>query len=133
LIIALLNNPTNTRIFERTDGLLAISALYREPQTTSVVKKSVMEFIYFYLLPEDTYDDWNGNPGTTRRVRSSGSGKNTDSSGTNLGDTTISELDDRSEVKGVAEKQKMLGKYFGGISGLLQEFETLNIYEGLTA
>jgi hypothetical protein len=133
LTIALMNNPTNTRIFERADGLLAISALYREPETTTAVKRSVMEFIYFYLLPEEIHDGLDTNTGTMRRVRSSGSGKSTGTSQAAWGDTTISEIDERSEVKGVNEKQKLLGKYFGGISGLPQQFETMNIYEGLTS
>jgi hypothetical protein len=74
-----MDNPTNTRIFEQADGLLAVSALYRETETTKAVKKSVMEFIYFYLLPEDTYDEWDGNTGTAKRIKGSGSGKSNDS------------------------------------------------------
>jgi hypothetical protein len=133
LIIALMGNPLNSRIFERADGLLAISVLLRDPETTESVKKTVLEFLYLYLLPEEPEQPSNEDTGTTRRIRTS-SGKSTTNSKGSTGsragteDSSISELDDRTGLKTVKEKQKLLSKYFNNVAGLPHEFELMNVF-----
>ncbi|KAH8880035.1 putative cell division control protein [Thozetella sp. PMI_491] len=52
LVVALIDMPQNTRTFEQLDGLLAITSLFRSRETTTDVKLKLVEFLYFYLLPE---------------------------------------------------------------------------------
>lgn len=51
-MVALIDTPTNTRTFESLDGLLATTSLFRNRDTTREVKLKLMEFLYFYLMPE---------------------------------------------------------------------------------
>ncbi|KAM7221075.1 hypothetical protein V8F06_003460 [Rhypophila decipiens] len=52
LVVALLDCPQNTRVFERLDGLLTITSLFKDPDTVREVKFRLTEFLYFYLTPE---------------------------------------------------------------------------------
>jgi hypothetical protein len=128
-MVALMNNPSNARVFERADGLLAASALLREPETTSAVKKTVLELLYFYLLPEEQVPT-PYSTGTTKRIRSSGSSNKSTIGSKGSGDTSLAELDERSLVRTVRDKQKMLGKYLNNVAGLQQEFRSMDIFEG---
>ncbi|KAF2083984.1 cell division control 14, SIN component [Saccharata proteae CBS 121410] len=52
LVTALLSTPANTRTFEDADGLLAVTSLFKSSDTAPSVKLKLMEFFYFYLMPE---------------------------------------------------------------------------------
>ena len=52
LVAALVDAPANTRTFEALDGLLAITSLFRSRTTVRDVKIKLVEFLYFYLMPE---------------------------------------------------------------------------------
>ncbi|OIW23686.1 putative cell division control protein [Coniochaeta ligniaria NRRL 30616] len=52
LVVALIDTPTNTRTFEALDGLLAVTSLFRDRDTSRDVKVKLIEFLYFYLMPE---------------------------------------------------------------------------------
>ncbi|SPN97388.1 related to cell division control protein 14 [Cephalotrichum gorgonifer] len=52
LVTALIDTPRNTRTFEALDGLLAITSLFKSRSTTREVKLKLVEFLYFYLMPE---------------------------------------------------------------------------------
>ncbi|KAI1176556.1 putative cell division control protein [Nemania sp. FL0916] len=52
LVTALIDTPSNTRTFENLDGLLAVTSLFRSRGTSRDVKMKLMEFLYFYLMPE---------------------------------------------------------------------------------
>jgi cell division control protein 14 (SIN component) len=131
LIIALTNNPTNARVFERADGLLAVSALLRESETTKVVKQAVLEFLYFYLLPEESEQQLLHVTDTMKKVRVSGSDKSSAGSRvSSSGDTSVTELDERCAIRTVREKRTMLGKYLSSVSGLSTEFQAMSIFEG---
>ncbi|KAI9795990.1 MAG: hypothetical protein M1833_006566 [Piccolia ochrophora] len=54
LVVALLDQPSNTRAFESLDGLLAVTSLSKQRGTAREVKAKLSEFLYFYLLPETT-------------------------------------------------------------------------------
>jgi hypothetical protein len=51
---ALLGYPSNARVFERVDGLLAVTSLFRDSETTKMVKNTVIEFLRFYLMDESS-------------------------------------------------------------------------------
>ncbi|KAI9835049.1 MAG: hypothetical protein M1819_002601 [Sarea resinae] len=53
LVSALLDTPANARTFESLDGLLTVTSLLKQrAETTREVKRKVLEFLYFYLMPE---------------------------------------------------------------------------------
>ncbi|KAI5308605.1 hypothetical protein KEM55_005303, partial [Ascosphaera atra] len=52
LVTALLGNPANTRTFEELDGLLTVTSLFKSRYTSKEVKLKIVEFLYFYLMPE---------------------------------------------------------------------------------
>ena len=52
LVCALIETPQNTRTFETLDGLLTITSLFKSRETTREVKLKLVEFLYFYLMPE---------------------------------------------------------------------------------
>jgi hypothetical protein len=52
LVCALIETPHNTRIFENLDGLLTITSLFKSRETSREVKLKLVEFLYFYLMPE---------------------------------------------------------------------------------
>ncbi|KAI9792703.1 MAG: hypothetical protein M1816_001802 [Peltula sp. TS41687] len=52
LVCALLDQPSNTRTFESLDGLLTITSLFKQRSTSREVKLKLVEFLYFYLMPE---------------------------------------------------------------------------------
>ncbi|CAD6574059.1 MAG: hypothetical protein ASARMPREDX12_006368 [Alectoria sarmentosa] len=52
LVTALLATPANTRTFEMLDGLLTVTSLFKSRGTSRGVKMKVVEFLYFYLMPE---------------------------------------------------------------------------------
>ena len=52
LVTALLAAPANTRTFETLDGLLTVTSLFKSRGTSRAVKMKIVEFLYFYLMPE---------------------------------------------------------------------------------
>lgn len=52
LVVALLDCPANTRAFEALDGLLTVTSLFKSRSTSREVKLKLVEFLYFYLMPE---------------------------------------------------------------------------------
>jgi len=52
LVVALLDTPQNMRVFEQLDGLLTITSLFKNGETSREVKFRLTEFLYFYLTPE---------------------------------------------------------------------------------
>ncbi|CAD6500868.1 BgTH12-06573 [Blumeria graminis f. sp. triticale] len=52
LVCALIDTPQNTRTFENLDGLLTSTSLFRSRETSREVKLKLVEFFYFYLMPE---------------------------------------------------------------------------------
>ena len=54
LLCALLDQPSNLRAFENLDGLLTVTSLFKQRSTGREVKVKLIEFFYFYLMPEAT-------------------------------------------------------------------------------
>ncbi|KAI5861273.1 cell division control 14, SIN component [Durotheca rogersii] len=66
LVTALVGAPRNTRTFEALDGLLTVTSLFRSRATSRDVKLKLVEFLYFYLMPEQP-----AAPGASARRRGS--------------------------------------------------------------
>jgi hypothetical protein len=149
LTTALLGYPSNARVFERVDGLLAVSSLYRDGETTRTVKSSVMEFLRFYLMdetsitsPPETMRRGSGSDGsgTTNSSSSSGSSNSftgMDSTGTmrrirggsgsvdqssmNISDASLADVDERGILRSTRTKRRMLSNYLSNMDDIVRE------------
>lgn len=54
LVASLVDRPDNFRVFENVGGLVSISNLFKDSGTPHTVKVKILEFLYFYLMPEST-------------------------------------------------------------------------------
>ncbi|KAL9126504.1 MAG: hypothetical protein Q9217_004450 [Psora testacea] len=106
LVTALLERPTNVRCFERVDGLLAVTSLFKNGSTGKDVKMRVVEFFYFYLMPETPVGA--GNWGGLQRSPS----KHFGSGGGGVGN---------GETKTTEEKQGLLERYLSNVEDLVED------------
>ena len=106
LVTALLEQPTNVRCFERVDGLLAVTSLFKNGSTGREVKMRVVEFFYFYLMPETPTATENSGGLQRSPSKRLGSG----GGGVGGGDTKTTE-----------EKQGLLGRYLSNVEDLVED------------
>ncbi|KAL1598430.1 hypothetical protein SLS59_006714 [Nothophoma quercina] len=106
LVTALLATPQNTRIFEQMDGLLTITSLQSDEETTQSVKVKVLEFLYFYLLPEA--------PPPSRKLASAFERR---------GSTDSTKSITNKNTRTQEDKQRMLGKYIANVDCLFEDME----------
>ena len=104
LVTALLMTPQNTRTFETLDGLLTVTSLFKSRGTSREVKMKVVEFFYFYLMPETPVG--NGNMEGLQRSPSRRLG----SGGAIQPGTKTTE-----------EKQGFLGRYLNNVEDLVED------------
>ncbi len=134
-----MDNPSNTRVFESVDGLLAVSALLQDSETPRAVKKGVLEFLYFYLLPEDPPPgisppgSGNYSTDTAFRVGSSrtkAGSKRSNSTGPGSGEWDSSEIGEYQTLRRTPkEKHKLLSKFLDSDGELAKEFVEAEIFE----
>ena len=145
LVTALLNNPKATRTFEQVDGLLSIKDLLRSEEATRGVKVRVMEFLYFYLMPEAPLPLSAERNGTALRVKRSESslvsedgadgGVSLCSNGTGGSlmeggrgyDGEGAKMD--RTIKSTREKQRLLGQYLSNVDDLVEDLRESNLFE----
>jgi hypothetical protein len=106
LVTALLATPQNTRIFEQMDGLLTVTSLQSDEETTQSVKVKVLEFLYFYLLPEA--------PPPSRKLTSAFERRGSTDSGKGA---------PSKNTRSQEEKQRMLGKYITNVDCLFEDMQ----------
>lgn len=137
LVAALVDRPDNLRTFEDVDGLSSISKLFLHEGTTHRVKVKVLEFLYFYLIPEAAmYDGGTADRGTLdREPRPGATSESAATSRDGTYDGTVrlrqhmrepAEHDETvrrkaSGRKTTKEKQVMLGRYFSNIDALVRD------------
>lgn len=113
LVTALLDNPANTRTFEELDGLLTVTSLFKQRATSREVKLKLVEFLYFYLMPETPTNV--SSPGMQRRPGAgphSRSPKGSRSSANGNRDTRTTD-----------EKQALLGRYLNNVADLVEDLK----------
>lgn len=114
LVTALLATPQNTRTFEHMDGLLTITSLFKDEETTQSVKVKLLEFLYFYLMPETPVASPQRSPSKLANAfERRGSTANGDDGG------GVSKKNIRSQE----EKQYMLGKYLNNVDALVEDLQ----------
>lgn len=158
LVAALLNNPPASRTFERVDGLLSIKDLLTSGEASQKTKVSVMEFLYFYLMPETGVSPpTTGKTGTAVRIKRSKPELDDESGGVMLpitevtnssvvevkvgsGNGTNSSIIEGGRgygadgekidkaIKSTREKQRLLGQYLGNVDGLVRDLEESELF-----
>lgn len=142
LVTALLNNPKATRTFEDVDGLLSIKDLARSEEVPQSVKMRVMEFLYFYLMPEAPLPSSAERNGTAVRIKRGGEEVDDSQGGVSLysNGTGGSFMEggrgydgeglkaDRS-IKSSREKQRLLAQYLNNVDDLVEDLRESNLFE----
>ncbi|KAK9477208.1 cell division protein Cdc14 [Lipomyces japonicus] len=117
LVCALVEEWPNVRTFENLDGLASMCTLFKRKSTDKEVKLKILEFLFFYLVPESS----SSSPLTTtakndevaiRRSSSSGGSGSSSSNGNSRPGLVF---------RTTVEKQKMLGKYLSNVDNLVNE------------
>lgn len=109
LVSALLATPESTRTFEQMDGLLTVASLFKSRSTSREVKMKVVEFLYFYLMPETASDKGQLQRSPSKRVGSDERrGRCTEDASNEL-------------TKSTEEKQRLLGQYLSNVADLVQD------------
>lgn len=149
LVTALLGSPRNARCFERVGGLEMVTSLLRPAgsitakqrsrggssgrsqheaasaavEVSKEVRLKVLEFLYFYLMPEtasDNDDFWSSGRSESKEGR--GSGKSTASAESKAGSGKSNKsLDGEHDTRTSREKQKLLGRYLNNVDDLVQD------------
>jgi hypothetical protein len=103
LVTALLATPESTRTFEKMDGLLAIASLFKSRATSREVKLKLVEFLYFYLMPE-TPSATPSSAGPQKRLSK-----------------CVISSENVACSKSTEEKQRLLGQYLSNVNELVQD------------
>jgi hypothetical protein len=114
LVTALLATPHNTRTFEHMDGLLTVTSLFKDEETTQSVKVKLLEFLYFYLMPEAPSHPTSA-PSTSKLAGAF-----------DRRPSTISGDDGgaaKKDIRTQEEKQHMLARYLNNVEGLVQDLQ----------
>jgi hypothetical protein len=122
LVCALIDTPQNTRTFEALDGLLTVTSLFKSRSTSREVKLKLVEFLYFYLMPETpsipSASATVSVPAMLQRSpsRLAGAFRATDTGGGRK------RADSENEVtKNTEEKQALLGRHLNSVDDLVAD------------
>jgi len=121
LVTALLDSPANTRTFEALDGLLTVTSLFKQRATAREVKLKLVEFLYFYLMPETPTVPGAGTsaPNTAQRHPSRLAGASSRSvNGAGGRDGRGSRV-----TRTTGEKQALLGRYLNNVEDLVEDLK----------
>ncbi|KAI1938089.1 hypothetical protein LOZ66_003677 [Ophidiomyces ophidiicola] len=123
LVTALLDSPANTRTFEDLDGLLTITSLFKLRSTSREVKLKLVEFLYFYLMPETPISP-SSSPGRPHKVAPGGGGGGARAaSGVSDAGVAGGGRDASRDTKNTEEKQALLGKYLSNVEDLVEDLK----------
>jgi len=118
LVTALLATPQNTRTFEHMDGLLTVTSLFKDEETTQSVKVKLLEFLYFYLMPEAPVLYPNtGFQRSPSKLVGAFERRNSTANGDDGGGTT------KKNIRAQEEKQHMLARYLNNVDALVQDLQ----------
>jgi hypothetical protein len=132
LVTALLATPQNTRTFEKMDGLLTVTTLFKDEETTQNVKLKLLEFLYFYLMPEapaptaSTPNTVEGLQRSPSKLSSAFERRNSTVS-SDSGGGAVARQDTRTQE----DKQRMLAKYLNNVDALVQDLQETAPFTGV--
>ncbi|KAL8714950.1 MAG: hypothetical protein Q9225_006491 [Loekoesia sp. 1 TL-2023] len=116
LVTALLEQPNITRCFENLDGLLTVTSLFKNRTTSREVKLKLVEFLYFYLMPETPYAGRNGTGDRENLQRSP-------SKASRLGSGGRTKSEGEEGTRTTDEKQRLLGRYLNNVQDLVDDLK----------
>ena len=129
LVCALIDTPQNTRTFENLEGLLAITSAFKSRETTREVKLKLVEFLYFYLMPETpSIPSANGTvsvPSMLQRSPSKLAGAFGRMDARKRADS------ENSNTRSTAEKQELLGRFLNSVDDLVADLNEGSAFGGL--
>ncbi|KAK9488421.1 cell division protein Cdc14 [Lipomyces starkeyi] len=116
LVCALVEEWPNVRTFEALDGLESICTLFKRKDTDKEVKLRILEFLFFYLIPEpqatqSSSSSTSNHHAKTKNASPSEDGWSGSSNASGYGHV----------VRTTQEKQRMLGKYLSNVESLVNE------------
>ncbi|KAJ5950479.1 Cell division protein Cdc14 [Penicillium vulpinum] len=121
LVTALLDCPSNTRTFEDLDGLLTVTSLFKQRATSREVKLKLVEFLYFYLMPETvTPAPMSSPPGLPRspsKLSNVPFSRSAHSAAANAASKT------NRDTRTTDEKQALLGRYLNNVEDLVEDLK----------
>lgn len=121
LVTALLDCPANTRTFEDLDGLLTVTSLFKQRGTSREVKLKLVEFLYFYLMPETPIlGPGASSPGLQRspsKISSRPLSQSSHCSGSPGGGKMVR------DTRTTDEKQALLGRYLNNVEDLVEDLK----------
>ncbi|KAJ6109312.1 hypothetical protein N7486_001546 [Penicillium sp. IBT 16267x] len=122
LVTALLDCPANTRTFEDLDGLLTVTSLFKQRATSREVKLKLVEFLYFYLMPETPILGRGASvsppPGLQRSPSKISNRPMSQSSQTSTGGAKMNR-----DTRTTDEKQALLGRYLNNVEDLVEDLK----------
>lgn len=114
LVTALLATPQNTRTFEHMDGLLTVTSLFKDEETTQNVKVKLLEFLYFYLMPETPAPALQRSPS---KLASAFDRRSSTANGDDGGGVA------KKNIRSQQDKQHLLGRYLSNVDALVEDLE----------
>ncbi|KAK9245057.1 cell division protein Cdc14 [Lipomyces tetrasporus] len=111
LLCAVVEEWPNVRTFEALDGLASVCTLFTRKDTDKEVKLRILEFLFFYLVPE---------PGATHQQQATSKHASSSSADGSSGGSSGSGIQGH-VVRTSQEKQRMLGKYLSNVDSLVNE------------
>ncbi|MCJ1462654.1 hypothetical protein MMC07_001257 [Pseudocyphellaria aurata] len=122
LVTTLLEHPANTRTFESLDGLLTVTSLFKTRSTSREVKMKVVEFLYFYLMPETPIPSVcsggsryaGASADRLQRSPSKRLGRGSAAGGAGVNG-------EEGNTRTTEEKQKLLGRYLNNVEDLVED------------
>lgn len=129
LVTALIDTPRNTRTFEDLDGLLTVTSLFKSRSTAREVKLKLVEFLYFYLMPETPSipraDQRDSVPAMLQRSPSK-------LAGAFNGDTKKQSTDvDGATTLTTEEKQALLSQHLSSVEDLVKDLRNCAPFGGV--
>lgn len=130
LVTALLDNPANTRTFEELDGLLTVTSLFKLRATSREVKLKLVEFLYFYLMPEipptQTSHPSSAPVSPLHRSPSKAAG----AARRNVTGADGGRDHKDKSVRTTDEKQALLGRYLNNVEDLVEDLKETSPFGG---
>ncbi|TGO30746.1 hypothetical protein BPAE_0003g00300 [Botrytis paeoniae] len=128
LVCSLIDTPKNTRTFETLDGLLTITSIFKSRETSRDVKLKLVEFLYFYLMPE-TPSLQPGSSNSMALMHRSPSKlpvaiNNREESGRRRAHS------ESEHTKTLEEKQELLGRYLHNVDDLVADLRESHPFGG---
>ncbi|TVY56833.1 Cell division control protein 14 [Lachnellula cervina] len=130
LVCALIETPQNTRTFENLEGLLAITSAFKSRETTRDVKMKLVEFLYFYLMPETpSIPSANGTASVPSMLQRSpsklaGAFGRMDTAARKRADS------ESGNTRSTAEKQELLGRFLDRVEDLVADLQEGHAFGG---